>query len=602
MCFKSSTPIRENVEISLQKVNFHGPDYLRGFGKSHNCLLAGVTILDGHRGIFISADHDPSYFKELGDIPRELALDSVLPEVTTCYDMPLADGDRVVMGLPMDTFVSFGQTLLVILYAYGAYVDLKKSDINLVIRPSHSAGLTVGCPTIPADGYLTIGSEEYSPSSAILNVKKNICPLGNVLFITLLPWSLMGSDALACDVIFCTRQQQKMKYMVLIVPHLSSQVGSSAVRSLLVQMNPYTAEMEMDCLIQVHDFAVLPQSLDYDLSIKYPAVIGDVEHSAAATSAALATHYFHQREQLTGRYVMLQILIPPARTRMKLNISLPCNEAFRVELPEKSILDNQIEHHLKQAADTAHCLNYLIPLSYKAKDNNNTRLIHISRPFYHNILDYIIRYKARAGKFTTFKFNQALNNFLFIAKISLYGKCVLHCKQVNVQIVYKTLVSHNIVSLEWNLILNSRGIPITLSDIPESGFLLYIMPLNDKCIEEVCSANIDIQFNAKEDHILHIWNGGASNQTPFADYHLLWTHRQYTWNAAEEICQQLDGMHLASISSEKEYLLVSRMLLGSAYYDMDIEDSRMSVLTPCLLGSPLCVIHVGLKLKVRQKN
>ena len=43
----------EKVEVSIQKVNFHGgPDYLGGLNKPYNCLLAGVTIADGYRSIF----------------------------------------------------------------------------------------------------------------------------------------------------------------------------------------------------------------------------------------------------------------------------------------------------------------------------------------------------------------------------------------------------------------------------------------------------------------------------------------------------------------------------------------------------------------------
>ena len=595
--FQVRAPIRENVEISLQELNFHGPDYLRGLNKSHNCLLAGVTIADGYRGTIMSNEHDESYFKGLGDIPRGLAVDSIFPEITTCYDVPLAHGDKVVMGFPTDTFVSFSQTLLLVIYAYGAYVDLSRSDIKMVIRPSHSAGLIVGCPTIPADGYLTVGSRDYSWNATISMTKQSICPLGNVLLIKVLPWSTDRPDALASDVIFCTTEQRMMAYtMVIIAPHFSDQIGPGAVRSLLVQMNLYAAEMKMYCHIDVNDVGMSNAKLDYDLSIEDPVILGGAEYNIAVTNLTSFTHNFGKRKLFTGRYPKLLFFTSPTYPKVKLNVSLPCSDPSPLDLSGGR--ENRFENHLKQAADTAYCLHYLIPLSYVTKDNN-THFIHIPKPYYQTIFDNFTHKKAKAGKLTAFLFNFQVSKFLFVVKISLHGTCAVYCKHVKVQIVYKTLVSLSVVSLEWTLVLKFSGIQVTLSDMPHSGFLLYIMPLNDKCMEKVCSANIDIQYDTKQDHVLPIWNSAASNQTPFAANHLLWTHRQYTWNAAEEICQELDGMHLASISTEKEYLLVSRMLLGSGYYDMDIGVSRLPILTPCLLGSPLCVIHVGLKIKVR---
>ena len=57
-------------------------------------------------------------------------------------------------------------------------------------------------------------------------------------------------------------------------------------------------------------------------------------------------------------------------------------------------------------------------------------------------------------------------------------------------------------------------------------------------------------------------------------------------------------MHLASISSEKEYLLITRMLLGGVYREFDTDKFHLPLLTPCLMGSPLCLIYIGLKRQV----
>ena len=72
--------------------------------------------------------------------------------------MPLAVGDRVVWGFPIDIFTSYRPRLILVMYAYGAHVDLSKYDIKMVIRLSYSAGLRVSCPTLLAHGYLQTGT------------------------------------------------------------------------------------------------------------------------------------------------------------------------------------------------------------------------------------------------------------------------------------------------------------------------------------------------------------------------------------------------------------------------------------------------------------
>ena len=70
-----ATRIRKSVEISLQKV---------GSANSITVYWQGSPLrIDTYRATFMSSE-DPQ-FKDLGDIPRDLAMDSALPEVATCY-------------------------------------------------------------------------------------------------------------------------------------------------------------------------------------------------------------------------------------------------------------------------------------------------------------------------------------------------------------------------------------------------------------------------------------------------------------------------------------------------------------------------------------
>ena len=597
--FSIDTHSRENVEISLQKVNFHGPDYLGAFSTPYNCLLGGVTIADGYRTDFMSSDE--TYVKDLGNVPRDLAVDSVLPEITTCHDVPLAVGDRVVWGFPIDNFVSYGSTMLLVIYAYGAYVDLSKSDIKMVVRASYSAGLILSCPSLFADGFLQIGSLEQSGGIMTLQAKPVACPLGNILYVRLTSRAQVAAKqnaGLSTVVVFCTHPQSSLTGLG-IYPHLSNQVGSVEARSLLVQVNPYAGGMNTDCIFDVRDFRK-SQRLKYDLSIRVPVILGRVPFRVVAANLTSGNMDFGKREQLTGQYLQLQIFTVSTYLSVEINVSLPCPEPVRLEHSGESV--KIFERHLQQTADTGDCRSYMIPLWTNDQNNNNninnTYLIYLPKIPIMKSFGGIRGAKLRLGKLSALIVNWDMGEFLFVIKIHLHGKCAQHCKHITVRIVYRTLVSHNIVSLQWNLVLNSSDSQVILSDMPESGVLLYIMSQGDKCLQRGCSAKIGIKHGSKQDHAQSIWNGSASDQTPFAEYRLLWSHADFTWDEAEEMCQELDGMHLASISSGKEYLLITRMLLGGVYRVFDTDKRFLPILTPCLMGSPLCLIYIGLKRQV----
>ena len=405
--------------------------------------------------------------------------------------------------------------------------------------------------------------------------------------------------------VFCTNPQSVIT-TVTIAPQLSLQSGSRSVRSLFVQTNPYAGDKKLGCHFEVKDVKA-KTNLKYALFTKVPVILGRAPFSVDATSLTSGILNFGKREQLTGQYVRLHISMIPTYVSANINASLPCTEAVRLELSGET--DKIFERHLQQTEDRADCRNYLIPLWTNNKtnngnsnnNNNNTHLIYLPKIRLLRMLDDVIQTRVKMGKLSAFVFNRDIGNFLCIVKIKLHGTCAQHCNHITVQTVYRALVSHNTVSLQWNLVLNTGDFQVTLLDVPMSGVLLYVTSLNEKCIHTVCSANIDIQYTTKQNHVLPIWNDGASDQTPFAEYHLLWSHGDYTWDEAEEICQELGGMHLPSISSEKEYLLITRMLLGSTYHVFDTDEFHVPILTPCVMGSPLCVIYIGLKRQVSQQ-
>ena len=477
---------------------------------------------------------DESYIKDLGNIPRDLAVNSVLPEITTCHDVPLTVGNRVVWGFPIDTFVSYGSTMLLVIYAYGAYVDLSKSDIKIVARPSYSTGLIVSCPSVPTDGYLEIGTLQVSGSAVTAHAKPLECPMGNILYVklgTMKPSAVARDTELFTLVVFCTYPQLGIT-AVGIYPHLSVSMKD---RSFVVQVNPYAGDMDMECRFQVNDARAL-QRLTYDLSVRVPVILGRIPFSVGAKTLTSDLMEFGQRKQLSGQYLQLQFVALSMYISVEINASLPCHEGVRLEQSGETV--KILKRHLRQTADTADCRNYIIPLwiidQNNNNNNNNTHLIYLPKIQIMTSLDIVTKSKFKMGKLSILYFNRILGEFLFIVKIHLHKKCGQHCKYITVRIVYRALVSHSIVSLRWNLVLNSSDSEVILSDMPVSGVLLYIISENDKCLQRGCSAKIDIMHGSKLDHAMSIWNATASDQTPFAEYHLLWSHGYYAWDEAEK--------------------------------------------------------------------
>ena len=118
----------------------------------------------------------------------------------------------------------------------------------MVARPSHSAGLIVSCPTIPADGYLGIGTQDFSGIVATSQVKRLTCPLGNIFYVKLTSLLQERKNALTSEIMICTYSKLKVT-TVTTVPHLSRAIlvlelfGHFLYKGIPMQLrrNPYTS-------------------------------------------------------------------------------------------------------------------------------------------------------------------------------------------------------------------------------------------------------------------------------------------------------------------------------------------------------------------------
>ena len=220
-------------------------------------------------------------------------------------------------------------------------------------------------------------------------------------------------NALPAQVTICTYLKARMT-TVTIVPHLTDQLSSRAVRSIFIQWNPYAAETESiyDCYIQTMDLRIT-KYLHYNLSIKVPVVVGDIPYSIKTTSATSGTLTFGNRAQLTGQYSKFQLRRLSMYTiNMELNVSSPCAEVVRHELYRES---EKIFHHLQEATDVPYCHNYLIPLwnNDNSTTNNDTHLIYSPKVPFMKMLDVVINSEAQMGKLTALAFNWQMGRIFF---------------------------------------------------------------------------------------------------------------------------------------------------------------------------------------------
>lgn len=173
-----------------------------------------------------------------------------------------------------------------------------------------------------------------------------------------------------------------------------------------------------------------------------------------------------------------------------------------------------------------------------------------------------------------------------IWSFKLNQECPHNCRRFQVQIAYWSAATWTAIVLEWQIYLTQNTYEIEIFDLPVTGTLVYITCLSQyEC--QHCSLNVISKFAALV---------SDKHSTAFAEYVLYWTSQTYTWYEAEDVCRQTGEMHLASVTNEEEYILVKAILAGYSYVG-EIEQP-VRILTPCRLGSILCVM--GLRVNVRK--
>ena len=71
------------LQVDLEDVYFHGPDYPHDYGNTDSCLLAGVTILDAF-STYSSYFYSANLVTDGNLTNKELFMNNIFPDITTC--------------------------------------------------------------------------------------------------------------------------------------------------------------------------------------------------------------------------------------------------------------------------------------------------------------------------------------------------------------------------------------------------------------------------------------------------------------------------------------------------------------------------------------
>lgn len=575
-----------NIRISFDDISFRGPDYLGELSEEHQCTLAGVAVADGLRFMILRDIGDSLPFVTDGNTSREFVVDAIFPEVTSCYKtLQRAEGRRgkLSKAFPIDHFVSTSQTLSLVVYAYEAY--LEEFSLRLTITASRCVGAMIGCYQIPSNAFAQIADKQQHAWESRDAIKSTLCQFGNFLLVDV-PSNVMGVPVLM-QFAFCTYTDDQVTAVLL----LSTLHADECIE---VQLNPHfhlaeslwckLTRSNLDQFIKIH--AEQYQRFFLVASSCIASLYEELDQSS----------YFHYQHDKMLRHHSNSSYFRSKCFKITTKLTMLCHS---IEKVHGQLSITRIRHDLQRKLDKPLCRQ-----SNTFLQNTTTTLMYL-KPY--DILRITDQFTQDGNQFDPV-FNFFLGWYLGLFELKLVftvnSECPAHCRKCDVQLVYIEPTTRRVVILQWELLLHNEFETIIMCQIPAryTPWLLYTTQLasSNVCKESSCTVNIktyDYSVHKPVHNILTL--DRSSSSSIFAQYVFLWTTNSYNWYEAESVCTDM-GMQLASISSEEEYQLVTGMLWGEDYKTESLREQR--ILTPCKLEYYLCVIYIGMLVKVTYTN
>lgn len=589
--FATRSNSEKNLRVFFNYITFDGPHFLGLMSEKYDCLMAGVTVADIMREQYLSGMMKLP-ITSIGGISEEFVIDTSLQELTTCSKLMYEKLGQNTYEFPMDTYVSVSDMVILVFYAYGAYINLSTSNVLLTITETPCDGVTIGCPQIPGDGYAEIGSKLIFSQKSRLILKRNMCDIGSMLTIGI----FTEEAGTSIQINLCSHHNRNVTF-IKILPYFEGKESC-----VFIQLDPYSRHKgAVECILSEANSQ--GDVLDASVNISVPqnvycSEILDVKYLAVVLYNPEEEKVKYELSPETIKeFVEYTIMFDHHCARITIQTSLHCRSAENISKFE--LTEERIQYDIQRHKNMFICIDLSTTLFW----NEHTYLVVAKSLVSEVLLSYFSSLRP-FGDVSAAYLSEMLGAMELKLSIYINFGCPSICRHFDLHLAYMEPVEGKTVVIQWHLdMVNISWHVITTSQLlfPGTHWLIYIKQLFNltSCGGAICSTLIQANdstsrkgFERFDPNMLEV---NVSDPSDFAQYIMLWTSNDYTWYEANTICTDL-GMNLPSITSEQEYELVRRMLSGENYQASPF----FKTVTPCKVNSPLCVIHIGMQVKVRQ--
>lgn len=587
-------PHRLALRITFDHLSFKGSDFLGSQSGQYQCIFAGVAVADKLRYEILQQEDFVFPFITDGDTSREFVTDAIFPEFQHCSRASKPKTYQNQLEFPTDSIVSTSRGLVLVLYAYEEYVE--KFSLKLTVTPTSCIGVITGCYEIPGDAYAQIAPGLFYTWESRFMMKLAYCKNDNFLFIDI-P-ALHSTDVhISLKLTFCTDTARHYTSIRI----LSSLASSGDGRCVELHSNPHSRLKE----------SLWCNMFDDDI---WSQVKHKIDRSGPWMKSVYCRKHSNEtldwKQQGIGEYDvimkredhhLLNALnwieqFQPKCWLFVINVTMPCHSTERI----KSVLSDALIQQDLQRYKRVH----VCPESQTTfVSSNTTTRVYMKQLGILGEIDNYRRNGKQYGLVAKSYLSWTLGQSELTLTVSVKEQCPDHCRKFELHFTYIEPVDRGTVILQWQLLFSDSKQSIVISQLPtdNSAWLLYAtqIAMLGVCKKDTCDVEI-IKSVTNDPYLGHnLLTLDHPGSSVFAHYVLLWTSDDYSWYEAEQVCTQMD-MHLASITSQEEYQLVTGMLSGEGYRTEFHHESR--ILTPCKTVSYLCTIYIGMLVKVKTSS
>lgn len=561
-----------NIQVSLDYLSLSNPDYFGDRANEERCTIAGVTIMDEVRFKLLS---DSRFRAEqiIEGISDRDAIERMFPEVTICGKVPLfsEESSTLKSDWPIGNFTTTYRSLLVLFYAYGAYMDIDQFAPILEIATTDCVGYTVGCFPVLRDSHVRIGDLSFNQRVQSIPEQPGDA---NILFYELARY------------VEPTEQHSSVIFI-----YKSTDVG--------VSIEVLLSDVQYSCVTFTHS-ATLAQHLDTVCLLRTAKKFAgrqtvSVRSAIPAIPTCLDVPNTFRSSVFTVE--VSEILFSYSSLCLNYNVKAQIKGCAAQEYPGRVYLTAEMVKIDITVNDFGDQSLYLACHEFRVN-------ISRSNMYFASVVNYFHELRLQKGRLSWLGSSMAGEilgrTHLMHTLWNMDADCQEECRQYTLYVTYADPTKERYVLLTWHVHLhNSLKVEVSQTSFVLWG--LYITAALSAGTKHTCetgSCQLHVYTNTTwsfEDSAGSIGASlNSSGVASFAAYHFLWGPSVHSWTEAETICRS-SGMHLPSIANEKEYDIVKGFLWGQGYSVDDVLKEDW-IATPCKVESVICLVYLGLQL------